>query len=56
MSTANPGHSVDQDDACSGAIVGVYFANKGNYAGIAGDSSSGNILLLADGRLVERLA
>jgi len=38
----------DEYDACLGAIVGVYHAKDCRYACIAGDSNSGNILLLAD--------
>jgi len=38
----------DEYDACLGAIVGIYFANDSSYACIAGDSESGEILLLAD--------
>ena len=46
--SANLGPLSDEYDACLGAIVGVYLAGKSSYACIAGDSSSGNILLLAD--------
>jgi len=45
----------DEYDACLGAIVGIYFANNSSYACIVGDSKSGNILILADRWLVERL-
>ena len=45
----------DEYDACLGAIVGIYFANNSSYAFVAGDSKSGNILLLADGWLREQL-
>ena len=46
----------DEYDACLGTIVGIYFTNKSSYAHIAGDSKSGNMLLLADRWLAERLA
>lgn len=46
----------DEYDACLGAIVGLYFAKKSGYACIAGDSDSGNMLLLADRWLSERLS
>lgn len=45
----------DEYDACLGAIVGIYFANNSSYACLAGDSNSGNMLLLADRWLFERL-
>lgn len=45
----------DEYDACLGTIVGLYFINNSSYACIAGDSKSGNILILADQWLVERL-
>lgn len=38
----------DEYDACLGAIVGIYFATNSSYACVAGDSESGEILLLAD--------
>ncbi len=46
--SANLGPLSDEYDACLGAIVGVYLAGNSSYACVAGDSSSGNILLLAD--------
>jgi len=46
----------DEYDACLGAIAGVYFANNSSYACIAGDSKSGNILLLADQWLAAQLS
>lgn len=46
----------DEYDACLGAIVGIYFANNSSYACLAGDSNSGNMLLLADRWLSERLS
>ena len=46
----------DEYDACLGAIVGIYFANNSGYACLAGDSNSGNMLLLADRWLFERLS
>ena len=45
----------DEYDACLGAIVGIYLAGNNSYACVAGDSNSGNILLLADRWLAERL-
>lgn len=53
--SSNLGQLGDEYDACLGAIVGIYFANNSSYACIAGDSKSGNILILADRWLVERL-
>ena len=46
----------DEYDACLGAIVGIYYANNSSYACIAGDSKSGNILILADRWLREQLS
>jgi len=46
----------DEYDACLGAIVGIYFANYSSYACVAGDSNSGNMLLLADRWLSEQLS
>ena len=46
----------DEYDACLGAIVGIYYANNSSYACIAGDSKSGNILILADQWLREQLS
>ncbi len=46
----------DEYDACLGAIAGIYFIHSSGYACIAGDSLSGNILLLADQWLAERLS
>ncbi len=43
----------DKYDACLGVIVGIHLANKSPFAKIAGDKDSGEILLLADGWLVE---
>ncbi len=54
--SSNLGQLSDEYDACLGAIVGIYFANNSNYACIAGDSKSGNLLILADQWLAERLA
>lgn len=45
----------DEYDACLGAIVGIYHANKSSYVWLAGDSDSGSILLLADRWLSERM-
>ena len=45
----------DEYDASLGAIGGIYFANNSSYACVAGDSNSGNMLLLADRWLFERL-
>ena len=45
----------DEYDACLGAIAGIYFASNNSYACVAGDSDSGNILLLADRWLAEQL-
>jgi len=52
----NFGQLSDEYDACLGAIVGIYFANNSSYACVAGDSDSGNMLLLADRWLSERLS
>lgn len=46
--SGNLGQLSDEYDACLGAIVGIYWAANSSYACIAGDSNSGNILLLAD--------
>jgi len=53
--SSNLGQLGDEYDACLGAIAGIHFANSSSYACIAGDSKSGNILILADRWLVERL-
>lgn len=53
--SGNLGQLSDEYDACLGAIVGIYFANNSSYACVAGDSDSGNMLLLADRWLAERL-
>ncbi len=45
----------DEYNACLGAIVGLYFANKSSYAQLVGDSNSGNILLFTDQWLAELL-
>ena len=45
----------DEYDACLGAIVGICYANNSSHACIAGDSSSGNILILADLWLAEQI-
>jgi predicted RNase H-like nuclease len=45
----------DKYDACLGAIVGIYWAEGNPYAWVAGDPKSGEILLLADKWLKERL-
>lgn len=45
----------DEYDACLGAMAGLHFASNSSYACIAGDSNSGNILLLADQWLAEHL-
>jgi len=53
--SSNLAQLADEYDAFLGAIVGIYFANNSSYACIAGDSKSGNMLILADRWLVERL-
>jgi predicted nuclease with RNAse H fold len=45
----------DKYDACLGAIVGICWAEGSHYAWIAGGSKSGEMLLLADDWLKERL-
>ena len=45
----------DKYDACLGAIVGIFWAERNPYAWIAGDAKSGEILLLADKWLREQL-
>ena len=45
----------DKYDACLGAIVGICQANGNSYAWVAGDPNSGEMLLLADEWLRERL-
>lgn len=45
----------DQYDACLGAIIGIHYARNSHYACMAGDSKSGNMLILADRWLAERL-
>ncbi len=45
----------DEYDACLGAIIGIYFARSSRHACIAGDSRTGNVLLLADRWLAEHL-
>lgn len=52
---SNPDKLSDEYDACLGAIVGVYSASNSRYACIAGNSESGDMLLLADKWLVEGL-
>ena len=52
---SNPDKLSDEYDACLGAIVGVYYASNSRYARIAGNSESGNMLLLTDKWLVEGL-
>ncbi len=53
--SSNLNQAGDEYDACLGAIAGIHLANKSSYACIAGDSHSGNILLLADQWLSEQL-
>lgn len=45
----------DEYDASLGAIGGIYFVNNSSYTCVAGDSNSGNMLLLADRWLFEWL-
>ena len=45
----------DEYDACLGAVVGLHFANNRSYAWIAGDTKTGNMLILADQWLVGQL-
>ena len=54
-SSSNLARLADEYDACLGAIVGIHFANKSQYASIAGDSRWGSMLLLADQWLTEQL-
>jgi hypothetical protein len=54
--SSNLGELGDEYDACLGAIVGIFFANKSSYACIVGNSNSGNILLLADQWLQTQLS
>ena len=54
--SSNLGPPRDEYDACLGAIVDVYFTSKNSNTCIAGDSNSGNILLLADRWLSEQLS
>jgi len=53
--SVNPDHLADGYDACLGAVVGIYLANRSGYTGFAGDSPSGSILLFADRWLAEQL-
>jgi hypothetical protein len=52
---SNLAQLADEYDACLRAIAGIYLINKRSYACIAGDSESGEILLLADRWLQARL-
>ena len=45
----------DQYDACLGAVVGLYCVNGNPYAWIAGNEHQGEMLLLVDKWLKERL-
>ena len=45
----------DQYDACLGAVAGMYWVTGNSYAWLAGDESQGEILILADIWLKERL-
>ena len=54
-SSSNLNLLADEYDACLGAAVGIYWAIDNPYAWVAGDSASGEVLLLADRWLKERL-
>lgn len=46
----------DEYDACLGAIVGIYFANHSSYACLVGKAETGQVLMLADQWLSNKLS